>query len=401
MQPKKTTLYFLCGVKKFSTTTCELIDLVNSGAELKDLLVKSIAKARSINPDKDTNPAQSLEDFYCFIEWSLTSLPRFILKLPEGSSLYDHLDQGVDYLYFLVDQPLEELEDKGYYYPSLQYHEPFRSWLKSYCKAWGAFLSTPESWKDEYASDFYSDPSFGVPAGWYESSDNWKTYNDFFCRRLADASQRPIDGAGDNSILSSPVDGYPQGVWKIDEDGYIISPVLLKSREFDSVPNLLGPDSKFGGDFAGGTLTHVFLDVNDYHRYHFPLSGKILEMNKIEGSDAGGGIYRWNPEARRYYLESRNPNWESIETRACVVLETPEFGKVAMLPIGMSQICSVNFSAGLKVGDEVVKGQELGYFLFGGSDFVIVFQKGVELNLTASTSGHILFGQKLGELRRK
>ena len=99
-----------------------------------------------------------------FIEWSLTTLPRFILKLPTGSSLYDRLDQGVDYLYFLVDQPLEELEDKGYYYPSLQYHEPFRSWLSAYNRQWGAFLSTPESWKPEYAEDFFTESEIACGA---------------------------------------------------------------------------------------------------------------------------------------------------------------------------------------------------------------------------------------------
>jgi phosphatidylserine decarboxylase len=123
-------------------------------------------------------------------------------------------------------------------------------------------------------------------------------------------------------------------------------------------------------------------------------------MNKIEGSDAGGGVYRWNPEAGRYWLESRNPNWESIETRACVIIENEKFGKVALLPIGMSQICSVNFVEGIEVGSDVQKGQELGYFLFGGSDFVIVFQKGVKFKLKASTKKHIFFGEKLGELKK-
>ena len=387
-------------MKKYSRTTCELIDLVSSGAELKDLLIKSIAKAKAINPDRDTNPAQSLDDFFAFIEWSLTTLPRFILNMPEGSSLYDHMDQGVDYLYFLLDQPLEELEGKGYFFPSLQYHEPLCSWLKGYCKQWGAFLSSPESWKPEYAADFYSDPAFGVTEDWYESAENWKSYNDFFSRRLRDASRRPIAAPEDHSVLVSPVDGWPQGVWNIDTEGFIENQVLVKSRSFDSVEALLGPDCKYAHDFAGGTLTHVFLDVNDYHRYHFPIAGKILEMRKIEGCDAGGGVYRWNPEARRFWLDSRNPGWESIETRACVVLENPVLGKVALLPVGMSQICSVNFSEGLAPGVEVRKGQELGYFLFGGSDFVMVFQKGVNLDLQADTQAHIFLGEKLGTLSK-
>ena len=387
-------------MKNYSKTTCELIELVSSGAELKNLLIKSIAKAKAINPDRDTNPAQSLEEFFDFVEWSRTTLPRFLLKLPEGSSLYDHMDQGVDYMYFLLDQPLEELEDKGYYFPSLQYHEPMRSWIKSYCRSWGAFLSTPESWKKEYSADFYADLQYGVPEGWYEGEENWITYNDFFSRRLKDASQRPVCRPQDNSVVVSPVDGWPQGVWDIDHENYIKKGVLLKSRRFDSIPALLGPGCKYSDAFAGGTFTHVFLDVNDYHRYHFPVGGKILEMNRIDGCDAGGGVYRWDPEAGRYWLDNRNPGWESIETRACVILDNPEFGKVALLPIGMSQICSVNFSEGLAPGVEVHKGQELGYFLFGGSDFVIVFQKGVRFDYQADSEGHIFMGEKLGILSR-
>lgn len=410
-------------VRNYSSTTRQLIDMLSSDAVLKKALTESIAKAKELNPDRDTNPAQSLDEFIDFVEWSSTTLPRFILKLPTGRSLYDHMDQGVDYLYFLIDQPLDMFADKGWYFNSVQYYEPFASWVKEYCRKWGSFLSTPESWKPEYSADFYADSEFGVPEGWYEDRSNWITYNDFFSRRLKDPSQRPIAGPQDNSLVVSPVDGWPQGVWPIDDEGYIVQRpgVLLKSKYFNSIPDLIGPDSKWSGCFAGGTLTHVFLDVNDYHRYHFPLSGKILEMRKIDGVDAGGGVYHWSPSLKRYYLESRNPGWETIETRACVILDTEEYGLVAMLPIGMSQICSVNFADGLKVGDHVVKGQELGYFLFGGSDFVIIFQKGVSFKCTAplqssalaheqpsadpnsdasSAYAHILMGQPYGRLSR-
>jgi len=379
--------------------------MVESSSELKRMLTESLAKAKEINPDRDTNPAQSLEEFYDFVEWSQTTLPRFILKLPTGASLYDHMDQGVDYFYFLLDQPLPELEGKGYYHNSLQYHEPIRSWIVSYCKKWGEFLSKPESWKGEYAKDFYSDPVFGVTENWYEDSSNWKTFNDFFARRLRDASVRPVASPEDDGLMTSPVDGFPQGVWKIDGEGYIQQSVLLKSKYFDSVADLVGPGSSYREAFRGGTLTHVFLDVNDYHRYHFPLSGKVVEMRVVPAMDASGGVYRWNPETGRYWLESRNPGWETVETRACVILDTPEYGPVALMPIGMSQICSVNFADGLKVGDAVKKGQELGYFLFGGSDFVMIFGEGVELELLAEADGeggyrHIQMGMPLCKLRK-
>ena len=294
---------------------------------------------------------------------------------------------------------------KGYYFNSLQYHEPLRSWIVSYCKKWGEFLSRKESWNDEYAKDFYEDPVFGVTKDWYEDSSNWKSFNDFFARKLRSASVRPIASASDNSVLTSPADGFPQGKWDIDQEGNILQKVLLKSRYFDSVPDLVGPGSKYNNVFAGGTLTHVFLDVNDYHRYHFPLAGTVKEMRIIPAADAGGGVYKYDKKLGRYWLDCNNPGWETIETRACVILDTEEFGLVALMPIGMSQICSVNFSEGLKVGDKVAKGQELGYFLFGGSDFVMIFQKGVKLDLVAEEDGkggysHIQMGRPLAKLSK-
>lgn len=79
---------------------------------------------------------------------------------------------------------------------------------------------------------------------------------------------------------------------------------------------------------------------------------------------------------------------------------------MAMLPVGMSQVSSVNFEENLKVGDKVKKGDKLGYFLFGGSDFAMVFQRGVTFELTApsNSSGgweHILMGEELGRLTKE
>ncbi|MBR4796253.1 MAG: phosphatidylserine decarboxylase, partial [Spirochaetia bacterium] len=76
-----------------------------------------------------------------------------------------------------------------------------------------------------------------------------------------------------------------------------------------------------------------------------------------------------------------------------------------VLPIGMSQICSCNWEENLKVGTKVEKGDPMGYFLFGGSDIVIVFQSGVKADLVCpeDESGegykHILMGEPYIELK--
>lgn len=60
---------------KYSESTRELISLVDKNAELKTLLEKAIAKGKEQNPDKKTNPAQSLSEYYDFVEWAAHSMP--------------------------------------------------------------------------------------------------------------------------------------------------------------------------------------------------------------------------------------------------------------------------------------------------------------------------------------
>ena len=57
---------------------------------------------------------------------------------------------SLDYFYYLLDRPLPELAGEGYYYPCREYHEPIASWVKHYAASRGEFLSTEESWNDEW-----------------------------------------------------------------------------------------------------------------------------------------------------------------------------------------------------------------------------------------------------------
>ncbi len=386
-------------------TTQQLITMVEHNSALKNMLIESIEKAKRINPDKVTNPAQSLEEYYAFVDWAAKALPWSILQNLPYSKLYDQIDQSLDYFYFINDQPLPELKDKGYYNNSLQYYEPYRSWMILFTKDWGMYLSKEESWNDEYYKKALKDERFGLNKGWYEDPSNWKTFNDFFARYLKSPDQRPIASPADPSIVSSPADSTPQGVWRIDKNSDIAhgKGVAIKSKVFRSVAGLIGEGSAYKNAFANGTLTHTFLDVNDYHRYHFPIGGTIKEIRIIESDDAAGGITTWDAKTKKYVLDANTPGWQMIETRGCVIIETKEYGLVALLPIGMSQVSSVNFEDIVKVGTPVKKGSMLGYFLFGGSDFVMVFQNKVDFKLTVPqesnrTYEHVLMGEKYGKL---
>lgn len=394
--------------KKREPITEQLITMVEHNAEIRKMLVRSIERARKMNPDRMTNPAQTLEAYYDFIDWAAKAMPWSILPGLPQATLYDQIDQSLDYFYFINDQPLAELKGKGYYNPSLQYHEPYRTWLIHFVKEWGLYLSKEGSWKDEYYRKALADERFGLQKGWYEDPSRWKTFNDFFARRLKSPDQRPITSPDDPSIVVSPADSKPQGIWKIDGNSNIVyrKGVRIKSNVFRSIAALIGEESAYRNSFANGTLTHTFLDVNDYHRYHFPIGGTVKEVRIILSDDAAGGIITWDAGAGRYVLDANTPGWQNIETRGCVIVETEKHGLVALLPIGMSQVSSVNFEGAVKPGTPVRKGDMLGYFLFGGSDFVMLFQNGVDFKLTVPKESngdyrHVLMGEEYGRLKIK
>lgn len=380
---------------KHERTTEQFIKFMDD-PELRSLMEEAINISFVQNPDPITNPVHNLEDLYNYLDWSVKCLPWDVLKNDVFSSLYLDINQSINFFWFLFGQKLKRLEDKGYYLPTLEYHEPIASWIRDYSNAWGDFLSTEESWNEEYYKLQFKDDIFGMRTGWYGDKNIWKTYNEFFSRHLIDPSVRPLGEAE----LISPADSAPDGYWKINDDGYVVDDVRIKTHKVYKVDNILGDNSKYKGAFNGGTLTHTFLNVFDYHRYHFPIDGKIVEMKKIKGVNAVGGHTTFDKGTKLYVLDCSDTSWQIIETRDSIILDT-EYGLVAVLPIGMSQICSCNFEPNLKVGDTVKKGDPLGYFLFGGSDIVMLFQKDVEFTPLFEPKKHILMGENYARLKKK
>ena len=377
-----------------------LIDICNKNAEVKGLLEHAIRQAAEINPDRRYNPAQSLTEFYDFVDWNIRQLPWDVMihKAPHsyGQSLYGRTDQGIGYFWFIVDQPLEELKGRGFYYPTVEFVEPFSSWLTTYAQSWGEWLSSEESWNDGYYRMVADDPDWGLTYGWYGKGNQWHTYNEFFARELASPDMRPIAEAD----VVSPVDSWPKTTFAINDNNQLEYPsdLQIKTAKLSDIGQLIGEDSKYKDAFAGGTLTHTFLDVNDYHRYHAPVDGILRELRKIPGVAAGGGYTLWDDEEKLYYY-SNDMGFQMVETRSCAIIENEEYGLVAMLPVGMSQICSCNWIPSLHVGQTLHRGDEMGNFLFGGSDVVLIFQRGVEVELL-HMGEHLLMGEAYADLKK-
>jgi phosphatidylserine decarboxylase len=85
--------------------------------------------------------------------------------------------------------------------------------------------------------------------------------------------------------------------------------------------------------------------------------------------------------------------YQFVQTRGLVVIDSP-IGLVACLPMGMAQVSSVVLTA--EVGKVLHKGEELGYFQFGGSDFVMVFQRASNVQLIGQPNVHYNQGSWIG-----
>ena len=401
-------------------SVAKLKNILEQKKEIKTLVEKSIAKAKEINPDKNTNPVQSLEEFYKFIEASLTQMPWDILddNFYEEHNYIDisfKTEQSILYPYWLLDIPLDELKDNKKFHNSVQYIDEIADWLSVYCNEWKDFLDSSKSWNEDILQIFKNDPEYQLDKDWYEDSSNWKSFNHFFSRRLKENS-RPIEKIDDDSIIISPVDSLPQGVWNIDKEGKFIADeikddkgVTLKSTTFIEIEQLLGEKcKKYGKNFYGGKLTHSILQYNDYHRFHFPISGSIVEAEIIKGSPSVGGIVYWDPESKSYILKNDSLSWQAYETRGAIILNTC-VGYVALLPIGMGQMSSVNFEKNIEKDFKVKKGDPLGCFLYGGSDFVMIFEERAKFEITAKKVEegigygfgyqHILMGEQYGTVK--
>ena len=146
------------GEDSHKAITQDLINLIEKNPEIGTMLEESIAKAKEINPDTQTNPVQNLSDYYDFIDSASELIPQDVLDDPANLTR-DQILQSICYFYFLVDQPLPELENMSLFNNTIQYYEPFSTWLRSFADTWGMFLDTEESWNNETYQQFYDDPN--------------------------------------------------------------------------------------------------------------------------------------------------------------------------------------------------------------------------------------------------
>ena len=216
-----------------------------------------------------------------------------------------------------------------------------------------------------------------------KSAFDYKTFNEFFYRALKPAA-RPI--APGEAVAVFPADGRHLVFPNVDTaEGFYV-----KGAKF-TLTELLG-DSALAGEFAGGAMLISRLCPVDYHRFHFSVDGVPGESRLING-----WLYSVSPVALR-----RNLHYLVENKREVTRIESPRFGSVLMIEVGATNVGTIRQS--YVPGRVVARGAEKGFFAFGGSCVITLFQAGrirFDADLVEQSAGFLetyaRMGDRLGE----
>jgi phosphatidylserine decarboxylase len=259
--------------------------------------------------------------------------------------------------------------------------------LKAILHEWCEFLNTPASlyvlndspygWKCERARRdvdmtlYQHDP---VDEHW-----GFHSWNDFFTRRFIDG-KRPVDSPEDDTVIVSACESTP---FALKSNVKLRDTFWLKGQPY-SLQDMLDNDESVE-EFVGGTVYQAFLSATNYHRWHSPVAGTIVSGHVVDGTyyseaDTMGSDATESTHSQGYLAH--------VATRAIVFIQAdnPVIGLMGFLAVGMADVSSCIMD--VVQGQHVAKGDELGYFQFGGSTHCLVFRPGAiaEVSLQAIPS---------------
>ena len=216
---------------------------------------------------------------------------------------------------------------------------------------YGRKMSKPES--KEKIKSFVEE--MGIDMSEYKRPiEDYTSFNDFFYRELKD-SARKIDY--NENVIVSPADGKILAYQNIKE----VDKFFVKGSEF-TLEEFFN-DKELAKKYEDGTFVIIRLAPADYHRFHFPVDGEISEVKKISGDYYSVSTHAIKTNFR-IFCENK---------REYAILKTEKFGDIAMFDIGATMVGGIVQT--YKANSSVKKGEEKGYFLFGGSTCILVFEK--------------------------
>jgi len=207
----------------------------------------------------------------------------------------------------------------------------------------------------------------------------FRSWDDFFTRQFIDG-RRPLPYPDNNSIIVSAAEATP---FSVQRNVKLYDTFWLKGQPY-SLAHMMNNDNH-AGLFVGGTVYQAFLSADSYHRWHAPVSGKIVSTAIVpgtyysepllEGFSPDSGAPQPDPgadEASQGYISS-------VATRGVIFIEAenPDIGLMCMIQVGMAEVSSIDIT--MQPGRYFNKGDQLGMFHFGGSTHCLIFGPWVKL----------------------
>ena len=223
---------------------------------------------------------------------------------------------------------------------------------------------------------------------------DYATFNEFFTRRLKVGS-RPI--SEEETAVLSPVDG------KISAFGHITDGQLLQAKgKWYSLVELFGGHSEQAALFQQGHFFTAYLAPPDYHRFHMPVSGRLLTMIYVPGR-----LFSVNAASVNYvpHLFGRNE-------RVICLFET-SLGPMAVIAVGAMIVGGIatvwsgtvtpprGRSYTVDYHDKPVilqRGDEMGYFKLGSTIILLFPENTIQWKKHLKTNTVLRMGEKVGEI---
>lgn len=216
-----------------------------------------------------------------------------------------------------------------------------------------------------------------------KTADDFDSFNDFFVRKLKPQS-RPIDDRQSSAII--PADGRYWFYSQISSANFF----YIKGEKFNL--NSLLDDEELAKHYQNGSMAIARLCPSDYHRFHFPCDCVPGESKLING-----WLYSVNPVALKKDFDILTKN-----KRTLCELQSSVFGKILYMEIGATSVGSIHET--YEPCQLYKKGAEKGYFSFGGSCLILIFEpNAIQFDadlLQASEEGFeikCLMGQSMGK----
>ncbi|KAK4631844.1 L-tryptophan decarboxylase [Fulvia fulva] len=277
--------------------------------------------------------------------------------------------------------------------------------LKQVLDTWAKFLGTSESqaclggWlssegreaiaqagndgKTNYTFEqLFQYPNASAP---YLGYTSWDSY---FVRKFQDGI-RPVE-APDNgpldprypdptAVVTNACESAPL---QVQSGVQLFDTFYLKNQPY-SLTNMLN-FSPLAHQFVNGTVYQAYLSALSYHRWHAPVSGRVLKIENVPGTYYSSNLYTGFFASNGSAPDPAAPNESqpyisAVATRGIIYIQAnnPKIGVMATVFIGMAEVSSCEFT--VEEGDMLEKGDEIGMFHYGGSSHVMVFRPGVEL----------------------